>query len=158
MKPRARIVAILDDDADRTAAMKDAMQRNLPDVEPVFFDNAPEMIAWLATNLTTISALSLDHDLGPSRDHAGTRFDPGIGRDVVAVLEKLTPACPIIVHSSNGPAAEGMLYALQFAGWAAERVYPFRDLAWIDEDWIDRVMACVLTEPPQSDSSSISAV
>ena len=136
-----KLIAILDDEAERRAAMHSALGKHLPNVEVIFFDNAPDMIEWLPEGLETVRLLSLDHDLGSIRDRGGERFDPGIGRDVVDVLEQREPCCPVIIHSSNGPAADGMLYALQFAGWGAEREYPHNDLAWIETHWIERVTA-----------------
>ncbi len=133
------LIAILDDEPGRRAAMQSVLEKQLPDVDIVFFDNALDMIEWLPEGLETVQLLSLDHDLGPVRDRGGERFDPGIGRDVVDVLEQREPCCPVIVHSSNGPAADGMLYALQFAGWSAEREYPHNDLAWIESHWIELV-------------------
>ena len=138
-----KLIAILEDDPGRTAAMKEALQRELPAGEAIFFDNAPDMIAWLKANLGKVCVLSLDHDLGPNRDREGETFDPGVGRDVVTLLETMPSACQVIIHSSNSPAADGMLYALEYAGWSAERLYPFHDLTWVDSHWIGRIIACV---------------
>lgn len=135
------LVAILDDEPSRREAMEAVLTARLPEVHFVFFDNAPDTIEWLDSGLPTATLLSLDHDLGPIRDREGERFDPGIGRDVVDELEAREATCPVIIHSSNGPAADGMLYALQFAGWTAERVYPYNDLEWIESHWIERVIA-----------------
>lgn len=123
--------------------MRAALGSALPDVDVVFFDNAPDMIEWLDEGLSGACALSLDHDLGPTRNRDGESFDPGIGRDVVDVLERRPACCPVVIHSSNGPAADGMLYALRFAGWSAERVFPHNDLAWVDTDWIERIVETV---------------
>jgi hypothetical protein len=137
------VIAILEDDPARAAAMKSALRRRLPDAEALFFDNAPDMVAWLPGNLPTVCLLSLDHDLGPNRQRDGKVFDPGDGRDVVTLLEGIAPSCRVLIHSSNGPAAEGMFYALQRSGWSAQRVYPFKDLAWVGTDWVKRVLLCV---------------
>lgn len=139
------LLGILEDDADRAAAMRRALRSTLPDLDALFFDNAPEMIEWLEASLDALSALSLDHDLGPTRNREGRPFDPGIGRDVVDFLETQPPSCPVIIHSSNGPAADGMLYALQLAGWSAERVYPHGDLKWVSGDWVDEIAAVLGT-------------
>ena len=139
----AAVVAILEDDPDRTAAMKQALERELPAAEAIFFDNAPDMIEWLGANLGKVCVLSLDHDLGPNRKREGEIFDPGVGRDVVTFLETMPCSCPVIVHSSNSRAGDGMLYALERDGWPAERIYPFQDLAWVDSHWVGRITACV---------------
>ena len=135
------VIAVLEDDGGRTSAMKEALASSLPAAEMVFFDNAPDMIDWLAGNLSTVHLLCLDHDLGPNRDRDGERFDPGIGRDVVDFLVTQAPSCPVIIHSSNSNGANGMLTALEEAGWRAERVVPYNDLAWVGERWNERVCA-----------------
>lgn len=137
------VIAILEDDPGRRARMTEAVGAALPGIELVFFDNAPDMLEWLPDNLAGIDLLCLDHDLGPYRERDGERFDPGIGRDVVDFLETRSPCCPVVIHSSNGPAADGMLYALQFADWSVERVVPFDDLAWVTDRWIGRVVAAL---------------
>lgn len=138
-----KLIAILEDNPDRTAAMKEALLRELPADEAIFFDNAPDMVGWLKASLGTVCVLSLDHDLGPNRKREGEIFDPGVGRDVVTLLETMPSACQVIVHSSNGPAGDGMMYALEREGWSVERVYPVRDLSWVNSHWIGRIVACV---------------
>ncbi|MEX2187996.1 MAG: hypothetical protein WD875_14420 [Pirellulales bacterium] len=46
------------------------------------------------------------------------------------------PACPIIIHSTNYPAAIGMEAVLSDSGWRVERVTPYGDLDWIAESWL----------------------
>jgi hypothetical protein len=67
--------------------------------EAQFFDNAPDMIAWLEKHLTEVVLISLDHDLGANRQRSGKVFDPGTGRDVVDFLVQHPPGCPVIVHT-----------------------------------------------------------
>jgi hypothetical protein len=98
-------------------------------------DNVPDTLEWLRENLGQTILIALDHDLGPSRLRDGHRFEPGIGREVADFLAKRSPVCPVIIHSSNSPAAEGMVGCLRGAGWAVIRVYPFDDLAWVERDW-----------------------
>lgn len=135
------MIAILEDEAGRTEVMTDLLNSHVPEADFLFFDNAPDMVGWLENHLAEVTLFSLDHDLGPTRERDGVSFDPGIGRDVVDFLETRRGTCPVIIHSSNGPAADGMLYALRFAGWTAERVYPHNDLAWIERDWLPRIRA-----------------
>jgi len=40
------------------------------------------------------------------------------------------------IHSSNSPAAQGMQFCLERAGWSVTRVFPFDDLAWVERDWL----------------------
>ncbi len=133
------VVAILEDDSRRTSAMRRELERLVPDGSFVFFDNAPDMIAWLRTSLSTVSLLSLDHDLGPNRERDGETFDPGVGRDVVNFLVEQDASCHIVIHSTNAPAADGMQFVLRDAGWKVERVYPFNDLEWVASGWAETV-------------------
>lgn len=100
-----------------------------------FFDNAPDMITWLDEHLLEVVLLSLDHDLGPNRDRNGEIFDPGTGRDVVDFLAQKTPVCPVIVHTSNGDRAPGMMFALEYSHWTKCRVVPYDGNAWISQVW-----------------------
>ena len=94
------------------------------------------MLAWLRDHLERAPIIALDHDLGPSRLRDGERFEPGIGRDVADYLATRAPVCPVVIHSSNSPAADGMQFCLEAAGWTVTRVYPCDDLAWIERDWL----------------------
>src|SRR5215208_5877028 len=64
MGATSKVIAILEDNPARAAAMKSALHRRFPDAEAIFFDNAPDMVAWLPGNLPTVCLLSLDHNLG----------------------------------------------------------------------------------------------
>ena len=137
------VIAVLEDDRGRTAAMKAALDAALPATEVAWFDEAPRMIEWLSKNLSRICLLCLDHDLGPVRvNRVGERLDPRIGRDVVDFLVTRAPSCPVIIHSSNSRAVDGMMSALEGAGWSAERITPYDDLAWVG-DWSARVKSQV---------------
>jgi hypothetical protein len=133
------LIAILEDDERRTEAMREELARVLPQVRVVFFNNAPDMIAWLKDNLCSVRLLSLDHDLGPNRQRDAQVFDPGIGRDIVDSLVSQKPSYPVIIHSSNSTAAFGMQFALETAGWVVERVIPFNDLTWVKAQWSGRL-------------------
>ena len=115
--------------------MRRELERLVADGTFVFFDNAPDMIAWLRTSLSTVSLLCLDHDLGPNRERDGETFDPGVGRDVVNFLVEHDASCQIVIHSTNAPAADGMQFALRDAGWKVERVVPSHDLEWVASGW-----------------------
>jgi hypothetical protein len=132
-------VVVLEDDEDRTAAMRRLLTRDYPRYPVRFFDNAPDLIDWLRQPGVRLALLCLDHDLGPNRRRDGEVFDPGTGRDVVDYLLTWEPACPVIVHSSNGPAAVGMRQALKEAGWVHARVVPLNDLEWVDLAWRAKV-------------------
>ena len=57
--------------------------------------------------------------------------DPGDGRDVAEFLAGQTPCCPVLIHSTNGPAADSMYFTLDDAGWTVDKIAPF------GEDWIE---------------------
>jgi hypothetical protein len=135
------MIAILEDDAERMEAMRSELAAKIPDEPVIFFDNAPDMIAWLQENIATVKLFSLDHDLGPNREREGEVFDPGIGRDVVDYMEPVGHRCPVVVHSSNSIAVSGMKLVLEDAGWPYERVVPFDDTAWIHDVWGDTMLA-----------------
>ena len=133
-------IAVLDDDPDRIEEVKQCLARHLPDYEVVCFDNAPDMIEWLASHLEQLRLICLDHDLGPNRRRADEVFDPGTGRDVADYLATHAPVCPVIVHTTNSLAAPGMELVLTDAGWHFIRVVPYGELEWIGEAWIAVVM------------------
>ena len=134
----ADLVAILEDDGNRIAAMRACLAEILPGIELIFFEHAQEMIAWLGEHLGQVVLLSLDHDL-PLRDQGGEAIDCGTGRQVADFLASLPPTCPVIVHSSNNFFAPGMFFALKDTGWRCSRVYPSDDTAWIATSWADQV-------------------
>jgi hypothetical protein len=128
-------IVILDDEEPRQEAMLQVLgSLNVRD-EIKIFDNAPDMIAWLGEYLSEVVLLSLDHDLGPNRQRNDEVFDPGTGRHVVDFLITQTPVCPVIVHTSNGDCAPGMMFALEYANWAKHRVVPYDGNAWIHQVW-----------------------
>src|SRR3954471_7369311 len=99
-----RAIAILEDNSQRTAAMRDVLRKLCSDCEHYFFDNAPDMIAWLEQHLDDVVLFSLDHDLGSNRTRNGKVFDPGTGRDVAEFLATQPCSCPLLIHSNNYPA------------------------------------------------------
>lgn len=140
------IIAILEDDERRQAAMRDALRQHDPACDPVFFDNAPDMVEWLHDHLDDIGLVCLDHDLGPSRERGGVRFEPGTGRDVSRFLAGVAPRCGVVVHSSNPDGAPAMVWELEAAGWSVRRVIPFGDLEWIATSWIERLVEALSLE------------
>ncbi len=129
-------IAILEDNAERRVAMEQAIAKHLPQYPVVFFTAADRMNAWLTTNLQTVVAISLDHDLESEVDDSGERRDCGDGREVADFLCSQSVVCRIVIHSTNVPAAQGMEFALQESGWSTERITPYEDLAWVKEAWL----------------------
>jgi hypothetical protein len=132
-------VAILEDDVRRQERMLELLPGLLPDLAPILFDNAPEMVAWLPDNLDGVSLICLDHDLGPNRRNGDGVFNPGCGRDVANYLATRMPCCPVVIHTTNYLAAPGMVSELEGAGWRVERVIPFSDLEWIGSAWVKTI-------------------
>jgi hypothetical protein len=132
-------ILLLEDDEDRKAAMKKVLAEQFDRFKHVFFDNAPETIAWLKENLKDAALICLDHDLGPNRQLGNDAFDPGTGRDVVDYLASQTPRCPVIIHTTNDWAAPGMEIALKESGWKCSRVIPSDDLQWIGTVWVRKL-------------------
>ncbi len=146
-------VVLLEDDQRRIEAMvrvvKDTFSLPL-----IVHRSAPEAIAWLEKHLEDSALLALDHDLGPSWRRSGTLFDPGIGRHVANWLAEREPVCPVVIHSSNGPAANGMQNCLEAAGWTVGRVFPFDELEWIERDWtplVQQLLAAFELNPASGD-------
>jgi len=139
-------ILVLEDDEDRTTTMKKVLTERFDRFKLVFFDNAPETIAWLKENPKEAAIICLDHDLGPNRQVGDAVFDPGTGRDVVNYLATQTPLCPVIIHTTNDWAAPGMEMALTDAGWKCSRVIPSVDLEWIQAAWVRKLKGLIHTE------------
>jgi hypothetical protein len=136
---RALKIALLDDDPDRIRAMLDCLVGRFSEFETVVFDNAPDMIDWLAEHLEETALICLDHDLGPNRTREGKVFDPGTGRDVADFLATQSSVCPVVIHTTNSLAAPGMALVLEDSGWPHFRIVPYNDLEWVEADWIGEV-------------------
>ena len=133
------LVAILDDEPTRRAEMQSCMNRTVPAALPEFFDNAPDMIAWLARHIDDVALVSLAHDLGPNRLRDGMLFDPGSGRDVTDFLGEMDRRFPVVVHTQNGPAGRTMVAMLERYDWRCVRVEPDDDLGWVTGKWLPLV-------------------
>ena len=129
--------------------MREVLNLLYPSYQVVFWKTAPDMIAWLAENLSKVVLFSLDNDLGPDQKQNGQVLAPGTGKDVVHVLARHEPVAPVIVHSTNLAAAPEMVTELEGAGWAVHRLEPYDDrgLEWIGEAWKDMVVACLDQQP-----------
>jgi len=137
-----RTIAILEDNEPRVAEMRAWLAEALPDCEVIFFDNANEIIAWLSEHLARVSLISLDHDL-LLRTADGRWVDGGTGREVVDFLVRSAPACPVLVHSSNEVAAQGMLGVLRKNKWKCAQVHRYEDVSWIRQAWAEAVARLV---------------
>ena len=137
-------IVILEDDPRRRAAMRAALADRLPQYPPRFFTTAPEIARHLHGRLSRALVVVLDHDLDAIPIHPRRSLDAGTGRDVAALfstnpLAARRPACPVVIHTTNRPAAVGMERELSEAGWAVSVVVPHGDLEWIAADWLRAV-------------------
>lgn len=129
------LVAILDDKKNRRAEMRSCLLQSYPEISLELFDNAPDMIAWLARHIEEVDLASLAHDLGPSRLRDGMLFDPGTGRDVADFLVEMDRFFPVIVHTSNGAAGQRMVSVLEDATWPCSRVEAADNPDWVNAVW-----------------------
>lgn len=128
-------IAILEDNADRQALMRRCLADRFYTFGAHFFDDAAEMIRFLDEHLAETLVISLDHDLEMKTGPDGRPVDPGTAREVADYLACKAPVCPVIIHTTNADAAEGMTMVLRDAGWKTRRVVPFDDMGWIETDW-----------------------
>ena len=135
------IVAILEDNDERTEAMRECLSRLVDPRDIQFFKSAPQMADWLREHLDRVRVISLDHDLDPVPGPDGKAIEAGDGRDVANYLATQRPACPVIIHTSNSDGASSMRFALEDAGWTVIRVLPLDGMAWISTRWWDSVVA-----------------
>jgi hypothetical protein len=146
-------IGILEDNMDRTVAMRAALADKLYTYEPHFLPTAPQMLSWLEEHADEAIAICLDHDLELPPDTVD-RTDPGTGRDVANAMAAREPVCPVVIHTTNIPAGDGMEVVLRETGWRTYRVTPFDDLRWIREAWLPLLREAIFdtaTEPHQPD-------
>jgi hypothetical protein len=145
-----RTIAVLEDNLDRIAAMGDCLEDKFPFFERRFFRTAPDAIAWLTDNHSKLTCLSLDHDLEPATSQDG---DPGTGRVVADFLATLAPRCPVIIHTTNRLAADGMEFVLLDSGWPVERIMPYEDCRWIAEAWLPLVRQVIVASALRTEAA-----
>lgn len=145
-------IAILEDNAERQAAMQARLSDRFSQYESHFFAKASAMIDWLRTHLGETLAIGLDHDLEFFSEDPGVSTDPGTGRQVADYLSQQPPHCPVVIHSSNGPAADGMEMVLQDRGWTTYRIAPYEDLSWIPE-WFLTLRRAIINSADPSDAN-----
>lgn len=131
----AAIIAILEDNLERQGCMFSCLHGRLSQVELRCFGDAQQMITFLQENLTKVALISLDHDLELLTNTHGECIDPGDGRQVADFLSGRVARCPVILHSTNTVAVQGMTMVLEDAGWQVIRVAPFEGTAWIESTW-----------------------
>jgi hypothetical protein len=143
-------IAILEDNDERQAVMRDCLKDRFHQYEPHFFDSTAEMIAFLDRCLDSTILIALDHDLELRPGPDGKLIDPGTGRQVADYLARRPAVCPVVIHSTNSAAAVGMEMVLREAGWTTYRVLPFDDLEWIPAHWFPTVRRAIVASARQA--------
>ena len=134
-----RLIAILEDNVDRTAAMIAALTGRLSQFEHVITNDPGELIHILKTRMDDIVLVSLDHDLHERPDQSTTLT----GMMVVDFLVTLPPRVPVVLHTSNVRDGETMKSRLREQGWSVTWVTPFLDTEWIGADWLPVVRKAI---------------
>jgi hypothetical protein len=136
----AGVIFILEDNPARLVEMHPVLDRELPSHASQVEDDCAKAIAWLSDHLADVDLISLDHDLDSvPRLGEDAGVDHGCGRGVADYLATQPPTCPVIIHTSNATAGDGMYFALRRAGWPTFRVYPSDHQDWIGEAWADEI-------------------
>lgn len=128
-------IVILEDNAERRAAMRAIIADHFSAFDTHFFDESAAMIAFLEANLADTIAISLDNDLDMKPGPDGRSIDVGEGRQVAEFLGARAPVCPVVIATTNAGAAVAMTETLRAARWKTRRVVPFDDTAWVATDW-----------------------
>src|SRR4051794_26033884 len=142
----AKKIAILEDNAERAAAMQRCLQDRFYQFEVLFFHDAAAMCKFCEEHLDEIIVIGLDHDLDLIPGPKGRWLYPGPGREVADYLAGKKPVCPVIIHTSNAVAADGMEMALQDAHWETHRIVPADDLDWIPTTWFRTIRRAIVRQ------------
>jgi hypothetical protein len=137
-------IVILDSSAQRRRLMREVLDDRFPQYDVRFFQTAGETIVHLREHLDQLLTIILDHDLDLIPVDGHRLIDPGTGRDVADFLATQPAVCPIITHTTNSPAAVGMLAVLDEAGWTTDRVIPVGEFKWIRSLWAQAVRDAIV--------------
>jgi len=125
------LILMLEDDPSRVERFTVTCRAVWPSWQLLVWANAHRMIHEAPDLLPVARLISLDHDLEPS---PADPTDPGDGLLVAKWLASHSPACPVIVHTSNGARGDAMEGKFELAGWECCRVMPLGD-DWVEVDW-----------------------
>jgi hypothetical protein len=126
-----RYLVMLEDDLDRIRRFIAIVATHHPDAQLDVYRTAPAFIAAYSALASMPCLVCLDHDLLVDSPDA---LDPGDGRDVSTFLTTQPPICPALIHSTNAPAADSMMFSMRDAGWTVDRIAPIGD-DWIEAYW-----------------------
>jgi hypothetical protein len=145
MSAQMAVIAVLEDDPRRIAAIREAGRSCLAGNDIRVFVSARNLIEWLDSGVQNIQLISLDCDLDATL-LAGEMA--GSGEDVAEYLSKKPPCCPVLIHSSNAMRAPAMHMELAMAGYRV-RLCPFTTSA----DWAADVQMELKEVKPQRGES-----
>lgn len=143
-------ILILEDNEDRRREMLRLLDEHDRSIEINLTPIAADAIRYYREHHAEIIVIALDHDLEDLMGNDGGKIDPGTGRDVSDFLSQQTPTCPIIIHSTNRLAVDGMELDLTEASWSVERIAPYGDLEWIPQAWMPAIRRELGTPDPSS--------
>lgn len=133
---RMTLLVMLEDDLERIERFTTILARTVEKVELSVSRTSHQFIAAYVELTRKPHLIALDHDLFTDSPNEP---DPGDGRDVVAFLVTQTPVCPVLIHTTNAPAADSMLITLREHGWTADRIAPLGH-DWIEAYWYPYAM------------------
>lgn len=142
--PTPTQIVILEDNAERRVLMRGVLEDRFPQYESRFFQTSGETIAHLRDELELAVLIVLDHDLEMIPIDKHRMIDPGDGRDVADFLATRSAVCPIVIHSTNSPAAVGMIAVLEESNWTVHRVIPVGEFRWIRSLWRQAVCDAIV--------------
>ena len=125
---------MLEDSGERLERFAAVLAEIAPGVAWMHWRDARRMMRECGAYLGACRLICLDHDL----EAAPGEGDPGDGLEVARFLAARRPACPILIHSSNGDGATRMLGEFELAGCRAHTILPL-GAEWIERYWRRRV-------------------
>lgn len=129
-------ILILEDNAERQMEMALVLRDRFPQYLVEFCSSAPEFVGRMrATGLDDVALIGLDHDLEMIEGDDRRLIDPGSGMDVARELAAISPGPPVVIHTTNRTAGDGMEDTLRAAGWKVDRIVPYGNLDWVREIW-----------------------
>lgn len=141
-------IVILEDNEDRRMAMGRVIADRFPAHIVEYFAASGRMIQHLSnTSLYDVSLVSLDNDL-EMIDENGSLVEPGDGLEVARWLAEQPAVCPVIVHTTNTGAGDGMMELFAETGWIRDRVVPYDGEAWIFERWSSMARDLIVRHEP----------
>ena len=132
-----RTILVLEDDAQRIERFRACLVALSPPPEVLIWRDARRMVRECGAYLDKCGLICLDHDLVPENQSSP---DPGDGLEVARFLAPRRPACPILIHSSNGDRAQQMVGEFQLYSCDVSTILPL-GADWVEGYWWPKVKA-----------------